>query len=132
MNNKANKTSFKKGHAQSNTGKSHFKKGCIPWNKGKKMPRGEESTNWKGGNSIRYKRGYNSPEYREWRKLVFERDNYTCTCGFSGSEGYITAHHIKSFAKYPELRYELSNGITLCDDCHKKTDNYKGRARRKK
>jgi hypothetical protein len=38
MNNKANRTSFKGGHAQSNTGKTHFKKGYTPWNKGKKCP----------------------------------------------------------------------------------------------
>ena len=129
MNNKANKTSFKEGHAQSNTGKTHFKKGYTPWNKGKKMPRCEGSPNWKGGKSIRYKRGYNSPEYREWRLKVFERDNYTCTCGFNGREGYITAHHIKSFAKYPKLRYVVSNGSTLCEKCHSLTDNYKGRAK---
>lgn len=32
--------------------------------------------------------------------------------------------HIKPFAYYPDLRFELSNGRTLCIDCHKKTDTY--------
>ena len=49
---------------------------------------------------------------------VFKRDNFTCQkCGIVGRE--LNAHHIKPYAKYKELRYELSNGITLCEDCHK-------------
>jgi hypothetical protein len=95
------------------------------WKKGDNA--GEKHWAWKGGNSYRYKKGYKTVEYREWRTAVFERDNYTCKCGFKGSKGYITAHHIKSFAHYPELRYEVSNGITLCEKCHSETDNYKGR-----
>jgi len=125
MNNKANITSFKKGHAQSNTGKTHFKKGYTPWNKGKKLPRGEKANNWKGGISRAYKTGYYSIEYKEWRKKVFERDNYTCQKCFDKSKKYITPHHIKSFAKYPKLRYEVSNGITLCEDCHCAVDKYR-------
>lgn len=131
MNKNTNSSHFKIGHSQSNTGKTHFKKGYTPWNKGKKMPRGENSPNWKGGTSRCYKLGYWSPEYKEWRSKVFERDKYTCKCGFSGSSGYLTAHHIKSFAKYPKLRYVVSNGITLCEECHKKTDNYKGKCNRR-
>lgn len=122
---------FKKGHAQSNTGSTHFKKGITPWNKGKSLPRGEKSSNWKGGISKGYRSGYYSPEYKNWRKSVFDRDNYTCVeCGFNGSKGYITAHHIKSFSHYPELRYVVDNGLTLCEPCHSKTDNYKGRSKR--
>lgn len=55
--------------------------------------------------------------YRRWRKLVFERDNFTCVrCGANKN---ITAHHIKPWNDYPELRYEVSNGETLCNYCHK-------------
>jgi hypothetical protein len=57
-------------------------------------------------------------EYKWWRTAVFERDKFTCQkCGAVGGE--LNAHHIKPYAKYKELRYELSNGITLCKNCHK-------------
>lgn len=91
--------------------------------------KGELNPNWKGGSSKCYKTGYYSSNYKKWRAEVFKRDGYSCRdCG---SCGYITAHHIKSFAKFPELRYELSNGLTLCEKCHSETDNYKGRANKK-
>jgi hypothetical protein len=61
----------------------------------------------------------NSREYRAWRSAVFERDHYTCqNCSKVG--GRLNAHHIKSFARHPELRFDTINGITLCTECHKK------------
>ena len=91
--------------------------------------RGENAANWRGGTSRSYKDGYWSPEYKKWRTNVFERDNYTCReCG---DNNYVTAHHIKSFAKYIDLRYDIDNGLTLCELCHSKTDNYKGKNRNK-
>lgn len=59
------------------------------------------------------------PEYKEWRAAVFERDKYTCAiCGKVG--GDLNAHHIKPYAKYPDLRLDPDNGITLCKECHRK------------
>ena len=53
-----------------------------------------------------------------WRKSVFERDGYTCQkCKKIGNK--LNAHHIKSWAFFPELRFEISNGITLCVICHR-------------
>ena len=59
-----------------------------------------------------------SIEYRLWREAVFARDNWTCqNCRDKG--GKLHAHHIKSFAYYPELRFAIDNGQTLCKYCHK-------------
>jgi len=60
---------------------------------------------------------------REWREAAFKRDHYICQeCGQRGRK--LQAHHIKPYKLFPELKYELSNGITLCVECHKKTDTY--------
>jgi len=58
-----------------------------------------------------------SSKYKEWRSAVFERDNYTCQmCNIQG--GVLHADHIYPFAVFKELRFELSNGRTLCFRCH--------------
>ena len=94
---------------------------------------GKFARNWKGGISRAYKTGYYSPKYKEWRNNVFIRDKYTCQeCRITGNESYLTAHHIKSFAYYPKSRFSISNGVTLCESCHSKTDNYKRRTNKLK
>ena len=61
----------------------------------------------------------NTKEYSEWRESVYKRDKYTCQiCKKVG--GNLNAHHIKEYAKFPELRFEIDNGITLCEECHRK------------
>ena len=64
-----------------------------------------------------------SVEYRLWRESVFKRDGWSCQiCGTSGCE--VQADHIKPFALYPELRFAIDNGRTLCIPCHKATPTY--------
>ena len=59
-----------------------------------------------------------SYKYRKWRECVLVRDNYTCQkCGYKGK--VMNVHHIKCFADNQLLRYEINNGITLCECCHK-------------
>lgn len=112
-------TEFKKGgHYYP---KNEFKKGQSYTS----LHRGELHPNWKGGITPIRTKIWRSPEYKKWRESVFERDNYTCQeCDAKNGEGktvYFEAHHIKSFADYPELIFEVGNGITLCLDCHNKT-----------
>lgn len=61
--------------------------------------------------------------YKEWRKSILRKNKYTCqNCKQIG--GKLIAHHIHPYNNYPELQYNLDNGITLCKECHKKTDNF--------
>ena len=74
---------------------------------------------WKGGVTSEYEQVRKSKIYTDWRTQVFERDTYTCQkCGQSPS-GKLNAHHIEAFAGNPELRTDISNGITFCKVCHK-------------
>lgn len=58
-------------------------------------------------------------EVSVWRKEVFERDNYTCKCCGYDKGNILVAHHMYSYHEYEKLRTEVSNGVTLCDKCHK-------------
>lgn len=84
---------------------------------------GEQSPNWRGGRTSLVQKLRMSHEYKEWRIAVFKRDDYTCVlCGQHGGE--LQADHIKPFASYPELRFEITNGRTLCVPCHRATPTY--------
>ena len=88
--------------------------------------KGDKHWNWKGGVSQDKRTGI---KYVQWRSDVFQRDNWTCqTCQARGGV-YLEAHHIKDWVRYPKLRFEINNGITLCSECHKLTPNYKGKTR---
>jgi hypothetical protein len=82
---------------------------------------------WKGGITPVNAAIRNSPQMAQWRLSVFERDDFTCQgCGIRG--GKLHAHHILAFSRFPEHRFDVSNGLTLCPECHRKTDNYAGKA----
>ena len=123
---------------QTNTGKTHFKKGFTPWNKGKKglqvswnkgkkLPeqserqRGENNPNWKDNRMAEYSENdkiRKSLEGKLWIKSCLVRDNFTCQkTGQRG--GRLQVHHINNFSDFPELRLSLKNGITLSVESHK-------------
>ena len=88
---------------------------------------GKPSPNWQGGITPINAKVRNSKEYAVWRLSVFERDKFTCQgCGAKG--GDLHAHHILAFSQFPAHRFDINNGLTLCPTCHKKTDNYAGKA----
>lgn len=84
---------------------------------------GSKNPNWKGGVKSINQIGRYTKKYYQWVNKVMERDNYTCQhCGQYG--GKLNSHHILSWAKYPDKRLEISNGLTLCVDCHRKEHNW--------
>jgi len=56
----------------------------------------------------------NDVAYQEWRRNVWARDEFKCRIENLDCSGRIVAHHILAWRDYPELRYQVNNGITLC------------------
>lgn len=88
---------------------------------------GEKHYNWKGGkpssNYLARNKGEGKRFYRRWRNAILKRDNYTCQ--ICSSQKNLEGAHIKSFAKYPELRFDINNGRVLCNKCHSLTDKHR-------
>ena len=64
-------------------------------------------------------RDFNDPQYKKWRKLVYKRDNHTWQWLGCNVKKKLNAHHIRTWADFPGLRFEVNNGITLCKSHHK-------------
>lgn len=99
--------------------------------------RGKLSPHWKGGLTSLFDSIRKSFKYRQWISDVFSRDDFTCQKCFNRG-GKLNAHHKKALsiiirennikifeeAEICEELWNINNGITLCLDCHKKTDSY--------
>lgn len=129
---------LKNGHNIRNTGRTRFKKGQKPWNLGLKMSddfklkcvnrsRGkytkEKHPGWiKDRSKLQTNtdtfRDRSSSMYNYWTKQVKNRDNYKCKINNEDCNGRLEAHHMLSWIDYPELRYDINNGVTLCHDHH--------------
>lgn len=64
------------------------------------------------------RRNFKDPQYVNWRKQVYQRDKYTCQWPNCNSKKKLNAHHIKTWASFPGLRFDVNNGITLCKYHH--------------
>lgn len=97
---------------------------------------GEKSEFWRGGISLvnrTLRANINDTfEYKNWRSLIFSKDDFVCQyCGERG--GKLHAHHIEPFrwiidrykidnigdARLSQPLWDLGNGITLCNECHR-------------
>lgn len=145
------KTEFKKGLSPWNKGKSWpemvgenhpsrnpkykaiFEK---TWKQAKGIMRGKDHPMWKGGKTPLIMKIRNHKKSIEWREKIFKRDNYTCKICGDNKGGNLNAHHyiqvadiihalgIKSLeeALQVPILWKLSNGIALCQKCHKIAD----------
>lgn len=148
----AHKASYKNGKVHPMLGKKHseatkkhwrelrkgidyrtpatIKKVSEEWSK----RRGLEVPSWKGGVTPVHRIVRTMPEYKIWRKSVYERDNYACqVCNKRGEK--LNADHIVPFsvilevenirnrydARKCEVLWDIENGRTLCEKCHKKS-----------
>lgn len=78
---------------------------------------GKNNPNYKNGHFLR--EFYNTIEYKKWKLSVFERDKRTCQLCNKEVKHTGNAHHIFPKRDFPELVYNLDNGITLCKECHR-------------
>lgn len=69
-----------------------------------------------------------TPEELHWRESVLVRDGFRCV--HCGSTNELEADHIKPKYLYPELRFDVANGRTLCFPCHKETPTFGSKVRR--
>ena len=79
---------------------------------------GKAHHNYKTGASITRKRAWSRCIYQNWRKAVFAKDDFTCQVCGDNKGGNLHAHHCKPWATDIDGRYDITNGITLCDVCH--------------
>lgn len=83
---------------------------------------GEKNPNWDDNATIRNLGGRFTYKYKKWREAVLGRDKHSCVqCG---SREKLHCDHIKPWKYFPDLRYEISNGRTLCAECHWKTPTW--------
>ena len=77
-----------------------------------------------------YRENRCASKLRRWRAKILLRDNFTCqSCGKVSKS--LDAHHIKAYLLFPELIYDVDNGIALCRQCHMKTDSWGRRGKSK-
>lgn len=82
--------------------------------------RGAECPRYIDGSSPERQRMYSRSEGLQFLQAVYRRDNWTCArCGEKkGGKRTLAAHHLKQWAGHPELRFDMSNVVSLCVRCH--------------
>ena len=83
---------------------------------------GESNPNWRGGLVNPNVRLRASADSKGWSQAVRNRDGKCVDCGAGGK---LHAHHVKPWKNHPELRFDVSNGATLCPPCHQKAHGWR-------
>lgn len=79
---------------------------------------GSDNPNWKGAEISDDVRERSSYQAKIWRKACIERDDHTCQkCG---SKDRLHVHHILEYKDFPDQRWNINNGVTVCAFCHEK------------
>ncbi len=80
---------------------------------------GEHHWNWRAGRSKAISKDSNNPLAIAWRQAIYRRDGWQCViCRVHCRQKNIVAHHRLGYTDYPDQRYILDNGMTLCRACH--------------
>ncbi len=112
----------RKKMSEAHRGKSSWNKGIPLSDEHRKAVsislRGEKHWNWQGGIKPLNAIERNRMEYKQWREAVFKRDGFKCKIANGDCVHDVHAHHILRFSEYPELRFNVKNGITLCENHH--------------
>lgn len=113
---------LKPGRIFSDEHKANIRKSLIA-----RVAYGEKNPNWKGGLTVKNLQARNSWEAREWRANSLIRADHQCeecgvkegkTCKCCGVKIKLHVHHVKSFARFPESRFDPTNSEVLCPKCH--------------
>lgn len=104
-------------HINSHDEKEYSGMGCLGCYLEKS--RGDKSPHW-NPNLTDEERKENRDDIlnRKWRENIYKRDKYTCQC-CKNKGGKLEAHHKNSYKSNINGRYDLSNGVTLCEKCHR-------------
>ena len=101
---------YKEKMSQANSGENNGMYGIT----------GELHHNWNPNKTMEdRKKTRKLTKYGSWRTAVFKRDKYTCQKCLDDRGGNLVAHHINGYNWDEKSRTEVSNGVTLCEDCHK-------------
>ena len=83
---------------------------------------GEGNGMWLGGITPEHRIIRSSAAYRRWRNATLETDNHKCT--MCPATDNLEAHHLDLFSKNKAARFDLDNGVTLCQSCHKDVHSF--------
>ena len=119
--NKCSLKLFNSGENHPNWGNKYTPTGENHWNWGNKYtPTGENHPNWNPNlTQTEREQSRNYPQYTEFIKKVMNRDNYTCQCCGNKLNNDGIVHHLDGYNWCVEKRTDETNGITLCENCHK-------------